>query len=342
MHAMIVSADEPYRYEMVQRDVPAPGPGELLLRMRAAAVNFRDLLIRRNPVSAYGGDMRGRVPLSDGVGIVIAVGEGVTDYKVGDRVSPILFPHWISGPPTAEAIDIALGAEKGGGTCVEFLTVAQEAVVVPPEHLSDTEAASLVCAGVVAWVALFEYGRLKPGQTVLLQGTGGVSIMALQFAAAAGARTIITSSSDEKLERAKTLGANETINYKSTPEWDAQVRRLTDGAGVDHIVEVGGEQTLPQSANAAGFGCSISLVGLLSGVGRDMPPGSINAKMLHVHGMYCGSRDDFMNMNDFIAKHRIRPVIGEAFAMPEADRAVEFLQSGRHFGKIAIDLGALE
>lgn len=340
MHAMIVSAREPYRYEMAQLDVPVPGPGELLLQMRAAAVNFRDLLIRNNPLSDYAGDMRGRVPLSDGVGIVTAVGAGVTGYKPGDRACPTFFPHWLSGPPTAEAIDIALGAEKGGGTCVEFLTVAQEAVVVPPDHLSHTEAATLVCAGVTAWVALFEYGRLKPGQTVLLQGTGGVSIMALQFAVAAGARTIVTSSSDEKLVRAKALGANETINYKSTPNWDVRVRQLTDGLGVDHIVEVGGERTLPQSANAAGYGCSISLIGLLSGAGRDMPPGSINTKMLHVHGMYCGSRDDFLNMNRFIEKHRIRPVVSETFAMPEADRAVELLQSGRHFGKIAIDLGA--
>jgi NADPH:quinone reductase-like Zn-dependent oxidoreductase len=342
MHAIVISAREPYRYEMVQRDVPVPGPGELLLQMHAAAVNFRDLLIRNNPVSEYAGDMRGRVPLSDGVGIVVAVGEGVTVYEVGDRVSPTFFPRWLSGPPRAEAIDVALGAEKAGGTCVEFLTVAQEAVVVPPEHLSDTEAATLVCAGVTAWVALFEYGRLKPGQTVLLQGTGGVSIMALQLAAAAGARTIITSSSDEKLERAKALGANETINYKSTPEWDARVLQLTDGAGVDHIVEVGGERTLPKSVNAAGYGCSISLIGLLSGEGRDMPPNSINSKMLHVHGMYCGSRDDFVNLNRFIAQHRIRPVVSETFAMPEADRAVELLRSGRHFGKIAIDLGALE
>jgi NADPH:quinone reductase-like Zn-dependent oxidoreductase len=340
MRAMIVSAREPYRYELAQRAVPAPGPGELLLRMRAAAVNFRDLLIRNNPVSPYAGDMRGRIPLSDGVGIVTAVGAGVSGYKPGDRVCPAFFPRWISGPPTAEAIAVALGAEKGGGTCVEFLTVAEGAVVMPPDHLSDGEAAALVCAGVTAWVALFEYGRLKPGQTVLLQGTGGVSIMALQFAVAAGARTIITSSSDEKLERAKALGANETINYKATPAWDARVLQLTDGLGVDHIVEVGGERTLPQSANAAGYGCSISLIGLLSGAGRDMPPDSINKKMLHVHGMYCGSREDFVNMNRFVGKHRIHPVVDEIFAMEEADRAVELLQSGRHFGKIAIDLGA--
>ncbi len=275
-----------------------------------------------------------RIPVSDAVGEVTALGPGVSRVKVGQRVAGIFMQKWLSGELDEAKAKSALGGAIDG-LLAEYAVLHEDGVVVPPEHLSDEEAATLPCAAVTAWHGLVTEGRVKPGDTVLLQGTGGVSVFALQFARLAGARTIITSSSDEKLQRARQLGASEGINYKTTPEWGDKVRELTGGRGVDHVVEVGGAGTLGQSLRAVRMGGQISLIGVLSGGGQANPM-PILMKNVRVQGIFVGSREMFEAMNRAIAANGLRPIVDRVFPFTEADEAFRHMEKAGHFGKICI------
>ncbi len=315
---------------ITREDVAEPGPGQVVLAMRAATLNYRDLMMVRghyNPRQPLP-----LVPCSDGVGTVEAVGEGVTRVAVGDRVCPIFAQGWLGGSARKHHVRTTLGGPLDG-TLRERMVLDQEGVVKVPEHLSDAEAAALPCAGVTAWNAL---DGVEPGQTVLLQGTGGVSIFALQFAKARGARAIITSSSDAKLEVAEGLGADATVNYRERPDWGRAVKELTDGEGVDRIVEVGGAGTLSESMRAAKVGAEIAVIGVLSGSRQELDVTPILMRGLRLRGIFVGSRDDFERMNRAIAHHALRPVVRETFALEEARDAFERMASGGHLGKIAI------
>ncbi|MBF0188545.1 MAG: NAD(P)-dependent alcohol dehydrogenase [Magnetococcales bacterium] len=319
--------------KQVERQEPKPGPGQVVVRMGAASLNYRDLLMvqghynPRQPLPL--------IPLSDGAGEVVAVGAGVSRVAVGDRVMGLFVQKWLDGPFSAEGRASTLGGPLDG-MLAEYQVLDAEGVVITPDHLSDAEAACLPCAALTAWNALFAQGRLQAGQSVLLQGTGGVSINALQLAKAAGARVIITSSSDEKLQRAKTLGADDTINYKEVPKWGKAVLELTDGLGVDHVVEVGGAETLAQSLTAVRFGGAVHAIGVLAGVMTKLPVTSILMKHVRVQGIFVGSRAMFEGMNRALTQHEIHPVVDKEIPFSEAPEAFTMLGKGGHFGKIVI------
>jgi NADPH:quinone reductase-like Zn-dependent oxidoreductase len=313
---------------------PPVGAGQVRLRMKAAAVNYRDLLV---PSRGYGSKMKALplIMLSDGCGVVESAGEGVTRFKKGDRVCPLFFQNWRSGGPNPQRLALSLGSELDG-TMSEFMAIPEEGAALAPAHLDDVEAASLPTAAVTAWRALVTEGRTKPGDKVLLQGTGGVSLFALQFAKMLGAYAIVTSSSDEKLAKVRAMGADETINYKSVPEWGKRARETTGGDGVDHVVEVGGQGTLPQSLRAIRTGGTISMIGVLSGGVMNVQLGQIVTRHIRLQGITVGSSEDFEQMAAAMALHKIRPVIDRVFAFEELRPAMEYLSSGRHFGKIGI------
>jgi len=321
---------------LTERPDPTPGPGQVLLRMRAASLNYRDLLVIHGRYAKAGPITTPIIPVSDGVGEVIAVGEGVSRVKRGDRVAGAFMPSFVAGRFTEQKSDSALGAGSVNGVLAEYVVLPEEGVVEVPATLTDTEAATLPCAGVTAWYSLLVGGDLKPGQTVLLLGTGGVSLFALQFAKNAGARVILTSSSDEKLQKARALGADETINYKTTPDWDKQVLALTGGLGVDYVVEVGGADTLNKSIEAVRWGGQISLVGVLSGASAQVNTPAIFGKNIRVQGVSVGSREMFEAMNRAITQSNLRPVVDCVFSFSEARDAYAYLESGSHFGKVVI------
>jgi NADPH:quinone reductase-like Zn-dependent oxidoreductase len=319
---------------LVDRPEPKPGPGQVAIKVRACSLNYRDLLVVKGQ---YNPKIKlPFVPLSDGIGEVIGVGEGVRRVKVGERVAGIFMQQWLAGEPTDAAARSALGG-GGPGMLAEVVVLHEDGVVSLPEHLSDEEAATLPCAAVTAWHGLIAAGNLQPGQTVFTQGTGGVSLFAVQFARLAGARVIISSSSDAKLERARGLGASEGINYKTTPDWEKAVRQLTGGVGVDHVVELGGAGTLGKSLQAVRLGGQISLIGVLTG-GGEVNPMPILMKNIRVQGIYVGSRDMFEAMNRAIAFHRLRPVVDRVFPLAEVREALQYLESRAHFGKVCIRL----
>jgi NADPH:quinone reductase-like Zn-dependent oxidoreductase len=316
----------------MERPDPKPGAGQVLLKMRAWSLNFRDLMLVKG---LYNPKLRlPFIPLSDGVGEIVAAGEGVTRVKAGDRVAGIFMQKWIEGEPSEAKGKSALGGAIPG-LLAEYVVLDQEGVVQVPAHLTDEEAATLPCAAVTAWHALVAAGGVQAGDTVLTQGTGGVSLFAVQFARLLGARVIATSSSDAKLARVKQLGAAEGINYKTIPEWGKRVRELTDGIGVDHVVEVGGAGTLGESLTAVRMGGRISLIGVLSGVGQ-VNPLPILMKNVRVQGIFVGSRVMFEAMNKAIAQHRLQPVVDRVFAFDEVQAALRHMESGAHFGKIVI------
>jgi NADPH:quinone reductase-like Zn-dependent oxidoreductase len=320
---------------LVERPEPVAGPNEVVIDVKACSLNYRDVLTIRGTYS--GADKKtGVVPLSDGAGTVSAVGAGVTGLKMGDRVAGAFMPTWIDGPLTADKQRGSLGGEVDG-MLAERVVLPATGVVKLPEHLSFAEAATLPCAGVTAWYGQFIGGQVRPGRTVLLLGTGGVSIFALQFAKLAGAEVIITSSDDAKLERASQLGADHLINYRASPEWQHEVLALTNGTGADHAVEVGGPGTLNRTLAAVRFGGSISLMGTLTGLTDNIATSLILLKNIRVQGTYVGSVAMFEDMNRAIALHRVRPVIDRTFAFAEATEALRHLESGRHFGKVVIE-----
>jgi NADPH:quinone reductase-like Zn-dependent oxidoreductase len=315
---------------------PIPGPGEVLIRTRAVSLNYRDLLLCKGQ---YNPRLRLPViPASDGAGEVVATGAGATRFHPGDRVVASFMPRWVDGLLDETKARSALGAESDG-MLAEEVVLNEEGLVSIPSHFSFEEAATLPCAGVTAWNAVVASGSVKPGETVLVQGTGGVSIFALQFARLAGARVIATSSQDQKLERVIAMGAGDGINYKSTPDWDKKVRELTGGRGVDLVVEVGGAGTLPKSLRAVRLGGTIALIGVLSGAG-EVNPMAILMKGVRVQGIFVGSRAMFEAMNRGIEVNQIRPVIDRVFSFDEAKAALAYLESGAHFGKVVVRVGS--
>ncbi len=318
---------------IAEKPEPEPGPGEVVVEVRACSLNYRDLQVVRGQ---YGSNTRlPLVPFSDGAGEVVAVGEGVARFAQGDRVSGIFMQGWISGEITPAAAATALGGAIDG-MLSEKVVLSEEGLVRIPEHLSFEEASTLPCAAVTAWNGLVEKGGLKAGETVLVQGTGGVSLFALQFAKMFGARAIATSSSDEKLERALTLGASDGINYKKNPGWDERALELTGGRGVDHVVEVGGPDTLNGSLSAVRMGGGIYMIGVLTGISGEVNTALILRKSVRVQGIYVGSRAMFEAMNRAISLNELRPVIDRAFSFEEVPDALRHMESGAHFGKIVV------
>jgi NADPH:quinone reductase-like Zn-dependent oxidoreductase len=317
---------------LTERQQPLPGHGPIAVKVRAVSLNYRDLLVIKG---LYNPELRlPFIPFSDGAGDVVAVGGGVSRVKPGDRVAGIFMQTWLAGELTE---DDARSALSGGrqGMLAEYVLLHEDGVVTIPNHLSYEEAASLPCAAVTAWHAVVESG-LKPGESVLLLGTGGVSVFALQFARLAGAEVIVTSSSDEKLEKAKHLGAKSGINYRSVPDWDRQVRELTGGRGVDLVVEVGGAGTLPQSLKAVRTGGRISLIGVLTGASGEVNPRPIIMKKIRLQGIFVGSREMFEAMNRAISLHRLHPVVDRVFSFLDTPEALRYMESGAHFGKICV------
>jgi NADPH:quinone reductase-like Zn-dependent oxidoreductase len=324
--------------ELALREVEAPAPAanEVAVRVRAVSLNRRDLMMVAGRYGR-GGTEANSVPLSDGAGEVVAVGAGVTRFKVGDRVAGIFFEDWLDGAPTAAALATARGG-NAGGMLSELVVTDAEGLVAIPAHLTYEEAATLPCAGVTAWVGLFKRGRMEAGDFVLLEGTGGVSVLGLQLAAAAGAKPIITSSSDAKLARARELGAFGTVNYRSNPEWQNEVRALTGGAGVDQVLEVGGQDTLPRALQALAFGGHIAIIGGLSGFASDVPVGTLMGLNATASGIYVGSRADFEALNAFLSEHKIKPIVDKVFELEDAPAAFAAMDSGDFFGKVVIRL----
>lgn len=319
--------------QLVDADPPKLAAGHVLVRMTAASLNFRDLMVVKG---AYNPKLRRpMIPLSDGAGIVEEVGDGVTLWKAGDRVAGIFMQTWIEGPIDAAKAKSALG---GGldGVLAEYVSFPESGLVAAPTHLTDEETAALPCAAVTAWHALFEHTPPAPGSSVLLQGTGGVSIFALQLAVAAGLRTVVISSSDEKLARAKSLGASHLINYREKPEWDKEARTLTGGLGVDHVIEVGGSGTVARSLRAVRPGGTVSVIGALSGAEPSIDPRAILMNSLRVQGIYVGSRVMFERLNRAMELHRLRPVVDKVFSWTEFPSALRHMESASHFGKIVL------
>jgi NADPH:quinone reductase-like Zn-dependent oxidoreductase len=311
---------------------PRPGQGQVVVQVRACSLNYRDVVVSKG---GYGRAVKPPlIPLSDGAGEVIAVGEGVTRVKTGDRVAAAFMQGWIDGPPDDAKAATALGGAIDG-MLAEQVCLDASGLVHFPSHLTYEEAASLPCAAVTAWHSLFDSGRLLPGQSVLVQGTGGVSIFALQFAKMAGARVIATSSSDQKLERVRALGADAVINYRTTPDWDRPVREFTGGVGVDHVIEVGGAGTLPLSLKSVRRGGHIALIGVLAG-GGEIDPRFIFLKQARIQGIYVGSRQMFEEMNRAIGFAEMRPVVDRVFGFAEIGQALRYLEIGSHFGKVCI------
>ena len=318
----------------VERPDPnKPGHRQVLVKVRACSLNFRDLGIVRG---SYRMPVRENIiPLSDGAGEVVEVGAGVTRVKAGDRVAGNFFQRWPGGEPAPDAHTSALGGSIDG-MLAEYAMLEEDGVVKIPAHLSLEEGATLPCAAVTVWNAMMEHAKLKAGDTMLLQGTGGVSIFGLQFARAMGIAAIITSSSDEKLKRAKALGATHCINYKTTPDWEKAAVEFTADRGVDHVVEVGGAATLTRSFHAIRVGGKITMIGGLSGGATELNPGLIFGRRANVQGISVGSTQMFMAMNRAIEVSAIKPVIDKVFAFADAQAAYQHMASGAHFGKIVI------
>jgi NADPH:quinone reductase-like Zn-dependent oxidoreductase len=323
--------------ELTRRPRPEPGPGEVLVQVEALSLNYRDLLLvqgRYDPRMSLP-----RVPLSDAAGVVVEVGAGCTRFQTGDRVSPIFAPTWHDGEPPADILSHALGHRRDG-VAAEHVVFPEADLVALPAGLDFIEAATLPCAGVTAWHALTTGpGAIRPGDTVLVQGTGGVSLFALQLARLSGARVIVTSSDDEKLARARTLGAELGINYRTTPQWGKAVRAHTAGRGADHIVEVGGAGTLAESLAAVRAGGRISIIGVLAGRQAPIDVTSILMRGVTLQGIFVGSRAHFEGLQRAVGASGLRPVVDRVFDFEALPAALAHLETGRHFGKIALRLG---
>jgi NADPH:quinone reductase-like Zn-dependent oxidoreductase len=311
---------------------PTPGSGEVLVRVRANSLNYRDLMVADG---RYGRAELPLVPLSDGAGEIVALGPSVTRWDVGDRVAATFFAGWSGGPFRREVLATARGGALPG-LLAEYVVLGEDGLVAIPPHMSFEEAATLPCAALTAWQALVTHGKVSADQTVLVLGTGGVSMFALQFAKMHGARVIVTSSNDEKLERAKALGADDGVNYRTTPEWEAEVLRLTGKVGADHVVEVGGTDTFAKSLRAVAVGGTVSVIGGVSGFDSAAPLREILSKMSLVRGIFVGSHAMFESMNSALARHQTRPVVDRVFPFADAPAAYDYQRSGAHFGKVVI------
>ena len=318
--------------KLVERPGLSPGLGQVLLKMKAFSINYRDLLVV-DGVGRWKPPL-GRVPLSDGAGIVAAVGSGVSRVNVGDRVAPIFYPKWLEGRAVAERMGQALGGAAADGVLAEYTVFDESSLVHVPAHLTDEEAATLPCAGVTAWNALLGFGSIAPGDSVVVLGTGGVSIFALQFARLRGARVIVTSSSDQKLARAKDLGANAVINYKTNSNWPNAVAELTNGLGADYVVDTVGD--LKQSIAAVRLGGGLAFVGLLTGMTAQVDLVTLMGKSARLEAVDVGSRAMFEAMNKAIELHLMRPVVDRVFGFSELRDALNYLREARHFGKVCL------
>jgi len=313
---------------------PRPAPKEVLMRVRASSLNYRDLMVLKG--GGRGPTKLGVVPLSDGAGEVSAIGDGVTRVKVGDRIAGCFHPRWFGGPISSDYLTDRLGANLDG-MLAEYAVLNEEALVHVPSHLSFAEAATLPCAAVTAWVALTGLRGVTAGDTVLTQGSGGVSVFALQFARLLGARAIATTSTGEKAERLKALGASDVINYTETPDWDEKARELTDGRGVDCVVEIGGPGTIAMSLKALAVGGHVSLIGAsLSRSGTGLDPLLLTGRGITLGSISVGSRTDFEAMNRAIAMHQLQPVIDRTFRFAQAREAYRHFEGRGHFGKVVI------
>jgi NADPH:quinone reductase-like Zn-dependent oxidoreductase len=321
---------------MTERPMPQPGPGQVLVRMTAATLNYRDLLVIEG---TYNPKLRlPLIPVSDGAGTVEAVGEGADRFRPGDRVVSVFFQGWLEGEPTTEKLATGLGANLDGVLC-EYRVFDQSGLLPIPDYLSDSEAAALPCSGVTAWSAIVRLGGLRPGDTVLVQGTGGVALFALQFAKLIGATVILISSSDAKLDRARELGADHLINYRAEPDWSRPAKALTGGRGVDLVIEIGGAGTLEQSIRAVRVGGTVAMIGVVAGAAASaVPLPLVVMREVRMQGVTLGSCADFVTMLRAIEKARLRPVLDERrFAFEEVPAAFARMKAGEHFGKIVVE-----
>ncbi len=316
---------------LTRQEARSPGPGEILVKVHASSVNYHDycVVVGKIPVAD------GRIPMSDGAGVVIEAGPGVTEFKAGDSVMSTFFPHWRDGRATREN-SAAVPGDRIDGFAGEYVTMPATAFTAQPRGYSHAQAATLPCAAVTAWRALMVDGRLRAGEVVLVQGTGGVSLFALQFAKAAGATVIATSSSDEKLERLRVLGADHLINYRKEPKWGAAAKKWC--GGVDHVVEIGGAGTLPQSISACRLGGHIALIGVLAGLSGEVPTALVMQQQIRVQGLAVGSVRDQLDMVRAIEANKIHPVIDRSFPLTLLAEAFRHQESGTHFGKIGVDI----
>ncbi len=321
--------------KLADRPQPEPAVGEVLIEMRMASLNARDLIVPERGYGRATGELP-LIPVSDGVGTVVAVGDGVTRVAVGDRVTPTYFQRWISGDPTPDRFASALGGPLDG-VMADYVCLSQEGVVRVPDYLSDAEAATLPCAALTAWSAIVTHGATRPGDRILIQGTGGVALFALAFAKYAGAHVTVISSSDEKLERVRAMGADATINYRETEDWARASRDITrDRGGYDNIVELGGARTLPLSLRAVRPGGTLSMIGVLSGLEIEASLGPIVARQVRLQGVTVGHRDGYEAMLAAMAQHEIRPVLGARFGFSELKEALDHIRAAGHFGKTLI------
>lgn len=337
MRAAVLSAAGLDNLSVVELPDPEPGPGEVLVRVRAATLNYRDLLTVEG---GYGSRQKteGLIPVSDGAGEVLAVGAGVTRFQPGDHVVANFFQDWLAGEPTEHAMHSGLGGLLDGMAC-EMRVLPEHGLAHTPAHLDHAEAAALPCAALTAWSAVIDQGRVKPGDVVLTQGSGGVSVFALQFARMAGAQVIATSSSDAKLERLKSLGADHLINYAETPEWARAARDAVGGRGLDLVVEVGGAGTLEQSVKAVRLGGAIALIGVLSGANHEFRLPLVVTRKIRLEGVTCGSYEQFDAMLRAIAQNGLRPALDDTrFGLDDLPAAFAHMRAGEHFGKIVIEI----
>lgn len=332
--AIIVNTGGGYNnVSLGHREATAPRAGEIKVRLHANSLNYHDFAV----VSGMWGPTEPRIPMADGAGVVLEVGEGVTEFSVGDHVVSTFFPTWLAGEPLVEGFATTPG-DGVDGYAREVVTTIANAFTLAPKGWSHIEASTLTTAALTAWRALFSDDALKPGDTVLIQGTGGVSIFALQFAKMAGATVIATSSNDEKLERLKSFGADHLINYKKTPQWGNVVREITNHQGVDHVIEVGGPATLEQSMTAARIGGHISVIGILTGLGGEISIVSALVKQLRLQGVLVGNRTQQQEMIKAINANNMRPVIDKVFALENIVEAFRYQETNQHFGKICLEM----
>lgn len=321
------------RLQIIERNEPRPGPREVLVRLRAASLNYRDLVAISG---GYGSQQKREnlIPLSDGAGEIAEIGEGVTRWRIGDRVIGCFFPDWQNGAPSEERVGRALGGSADGVAC-EYRVFREDTIVASPAHLDFAEAATLPCAALTAWVAVVHHGAVVPGNVVLTQGTGGVALFALQFGRLAGAEVVSTSSAAEKLYRLRGLGAAHVIDYTTDQSWGQTAHKLADG-GVDLVVETGGAATLSQSLRAVRHGGSISIIGVVTGARPELNVPVLIMKNIHLHGAQVGNRDQLTAMVKAMERHKSRPVIDRTFPLDDLRAALEHLRSGRHIGKVCI------
>lgn len=315
------------------RPEPEAGPGQILVKIQGSSLNFHDFAVASGLIPTA----EGRIPMSDGAGEVVAVGAGVSEFAVGDSVVSLFFPAWERGTPDLSKL-LGVPGDHVDGFAAELVAAPASAFTKAPAGYSMTEAATLPCAALTAWRALMTEAQIKPGDWVLTQGTGGVSIFALQFAKAAGCRVISTSSSDEKLEKLKALGADHLINYKETTDWGAKARELTGGVGVDEVVEIGGAGTLAQSITACRIGGHISLIGVLAGFAGEVPTAQLFSQNITLKGITVGSRQEQQDMVRAIEANNIKPVISDEYPLDQIQQAFELQAAQKHFGKIVLSI----